>query len=191
MPRPRTPKDRHRRPRVSRRTHQATPTIRQGPASTPDQHTADSPVMKREMLRFLQKRKFRLVTRWKLALKTNIARVPAPHPFPFTLIFRAFDEVLHLLKQDNLESAPAPSTDSFLTAVNSEALPSADHYMELFLSGRDVLGDFIDHDASFAAAFPEKARQEFRSVCEQVFRHLIDLEMREHTRRHHASHSTS
>jgi hypothetical protein len=138
------------------------------------------------MLRFLQKRKFRLVTRWKLALKDNIARVPASQPFPFTLIFRAFDEVIHLLKLDEL-GTPAHAPESFLAHLPGLALPTADHYMELFLSGRDVLLDFITHDASFAALFAEPARQELRAGCERVFRHLIDREMREHVRRHHAT----
>jgi hypothetical protein len=144
--------------------------------------------MRRELLRFLQKRKFRLVTRWKLALKDNIAHVPAPHPFPFTLIFRAFDEVVHLLKLD-AQGVPAPghAAESFLTDLSGDAFPSADHYMELFLSGRDVLTDFIEHDASFSAMFPASERQVLREACERVFKHLIDLEMREHARRHHSS----
>jgi hypothetical protein len=189
MPRPRTPKD-HRKAATAaaQRARQNAPTICQNPESAASPSAADWGTMKRDMLRFLQKRKFRLVTRWKLALKSNIARVPAPHPFPFNLIFRAFDEVLHLLKVEDLEFAAPPSTDSFLAALNGEELPAADHYMELFLSGRDVLGDFIDHDASFAAAFPEHTRQALRAACERVFKHLIDLEMREHARRHHASH---
>ncbi len=138
------------------------------------------------MLRFLQKRKFRLVTRWKLALKNNIARVPSSHPFPFTLIFRAFDEVIHLLKLDAVGTPPVTASDSFLASLDGESFPSADHYMELFLSGRDVLAEFIEHDASFAAVFPEAERQVLRAGCERVFKHLIDLEMREHARRHHA-----
>jgi hypothetical protein len=138
------------------------------------------------MLRFLQKRKFRLVTRWKLALKDNIARGPASQPFPFTLIFRAFDEVIHLLKLDEL-GTPVHAGESFLAHLPGIDLPNADHYMELFLSGRDILLEFITEDASFAALFDEGARQELRAGCERVFRHLIDREMREHARRHHSS----
>jgi hypothetical protein len=138
------------------------------------------------MLRFLQKRKFRLVTRWKLALKDNIARVPAPHPFPFTLIFRTFDEVIHLLKLDEV-GTPPQAPESVLGQLTGGPVPSADHYMELFLSGRDVLLDFSAEDASFAALFPAGARQDLRAACERVFRHLIDREMREHTRRHQAT----
>jgi hypothetical protein len=142
--------------------------------------------MKREMLRFLQKRKFRLVTRWKLALKDNIARAPAIASFPFTLIFRAFDEVVHLLKVDG-PGVPVPTSESLLADLPAGPLPSADHYMELFLSGRDVLLDFLTSDTSFAALFEETERQAARAACERVFRHLIDREMREHSRRHHAT----
>ena len=138
------------------------------------------------MLRFLQKRKFRLVTRWKLALKDNIARVPAPQRFPFTLIFRAFDEVIHLLKLDAL-NAPLQGPETFLADLAEGSLPTADQYMELFLSGRDVLVDFVANDASFAALFSADERQELRSGCERIFKHLIDLEMREYARRQHSS----
>lgn len=138
------------------------------------------------MLRFLQKRKFRLVTRWKLALKDNIARVPSQHRFPFTLIFRAFDEVIHLLKLDAL-GTPNHAPESFLADLTESCVPTADQYMELFLSGRDVLADFIANDASFAALFTADERQELRGGCERVFKYLIDLEMREHARRHHSS----
>lgn len=136
------------------------------------------------MLRFLQKRKFRLVTRWKLALKDNIARVPAPHPFPFTLIFRAFDEVVHLLRQDG---APASrdAAETCLTGCNTETLPTADQYMELFLSGRDVLSDFLAHDPSFVVLFDAAARAELRTACEGAFRQLIEREMHDYARRHH------
>ena len=136
------------------------------------------------MLRFLQKRKFRLVTRWKLALKDNMGfQVPAHAPFPFTLIFRAFDEVIRLLKLDaSGTSFDAP--ESFLANVSDDATPTADQYMELFLSGRDVLGEFLESDPSFCSLFEETPRRELRASLEQVFKHLIDREMREYARRH-------
>ena len=135
------------------------------------------------MLRFLQKRKFRLVTRWKTALKQNIGlHLPSQRQFPYTLIFRSFDEVIRLLKLESLEGYHDPA-ESFLAEIPDPLTPSSDQYMELFLTGRDVLGEFIDSDSSFCALFSPDDRQNLRSALEQVFRHLIDREMREHSRR--------
>jgi len=135
------------------------------------------------MLRFLQKRKFRLVTRWKSALKGNIGLpLPAHSPFPYMLIFRAFDEVLRLLKYDPA-SLHLPTEDSFLCDVAADTLLSADQYMELFLTGRDVLGEFLETDASFCTCFASSDRYNLRSALESVFKNLIDREMREHARR--------
>lgn len=140
--------------------------------------------MRRQMLRFLQKRKFRLVTRWKGSLKENMGfQLPSRSPFPYALIFRAFDEVLHLLKFETTDARPDMS-DSFLSAIASASAPTADQYMELFLTGRDVLGEFIETDASFCSLFPDEERQHLRAALERVFKHLIDREMREYARRY-------
>ena len=135
------------------------------------------------MLRFLQKRKFRLVTRWKSALKENIGfQLPLQHDFPYALIFRAFDDVIRQLKSgsigDRFEVA-----ESLLAEVPEADSSTADQYMELFLTGRDILGDFVDSDKAFCGIYDAADRQELRSDLEQVFKHLIDREMREHVRR--------
>lgn len=146
-----------------------------------------SPSMRRQMLRFLQKRKFRLVTRWKGSLKENMGfQLPMRSPFPYALIFRAFDEVLHQLKFEPVD-ARVEMSESFLGSLAGGATPTADQYMELFLTGRDVLGDFLETDASFRGMFPETERQGLRSALEQVFKHLIDREMREYARRFSSS----
>lgn len=135
------------------------------------------------MLRFLQKRKFRLVTRWKGALKDNIGfQLPSQSPFPYALIFRAFDEVMRLMKSDSGD-ASLNGPASFLADVDGPATPTADQYMELFLTGRDVLGEFLEHDHAFCALFSETDRHALRTSLERVFRHLIDREMREYSRR--------
>ncbi len=139
------------------------------------------------MLRFLQKRKFRLVTKWKGSLKENMGfQLPMRSPFPYALIFRAFDEVLHLLKFESPDARPDVN-DSFLSSIAGGAAPTADQYMELFLTGRDVLGEFIETDASFCGLFPEAERQNLRTTLERVFKHLIDREMREYARRYSSS----
>lgn len=135
------------------------------------------------MLRFLQKRKFRLVTRWKFALKENIGSpLPAQSPFPYMLIFRAFDEVVRMLKFSP-DDPHIAAHDSFLCDINADVSLSADQYMELFLTGRDILGDFIEGDPSFCAIHPEQDRRDLRAALESVFKLLIDREMREHARR--------
>ena len=140
-------------------------------------------LMRRQMLRFLQKRKFRLVTRWKFALKENIGSpLPAQSPFPYMLIFRAFDEVVRMLKFD-LNDPHVAAHDSFLCDVNADTTLSADQYMELFLTGRDILGDFIEGDTSFCALYSAEDRETLRAALEGVFKLLIDREMREHARR--------
>jgi len=140
-------------------------------------------LMRRQMLRFLQKRKFRLVTRWKFALKENIGSpLPAQSPFPYMLIFRAFDEVVRMLKFD-LNDPHVAAHDSFLCDVNADTTLSADQYMELFLTGRDILGDFIEGDSSFCALHSTEDREALRAALEGVFKLLIDREMREHARR--------
>ncbi len=131
--------------------------------------------MKRPMLRFLQKRKFRLMTRWKGALKGYIGfQPPTRHEFPFALVFRAFDETLRLLKDD-----AAVDGEPLLDGLGIATPPPADHYMELFLTGRDVLGAFVDSDPAFCARFPEKDRRILRASLERAFRRLIEHEMQE------------
>jgi hypothetical protein len=135
------------------------------------------------MLRFLQKRKFRLVTRWKFALKENIGSpLPAQSPFPYMLIFRAFDEVVRMLKFEP-NDPHFGAHDSFLCDINADISLSADQYMELFLTGRDILGDFIEGDSSFCALYSADDRESLRAALEAVFKTLIDREMREHARR--------
>lgn len=135
------------------------------------------------MLRFLQKRKFRLVTRWKFALKENIGSpLPAQSPFPYMLIFRAFDEVVRMLKFE-ANDPHLTAHNSFLCDITAETALSADQYMELFLTGRDVLGDFVEGDSSFCALYSQEDRESLRGALENVFKLLIDREMREHARR--------
>jgi hypothetical protein len=139
--------------------------------------------MRRLMLRFLQKRKFRLVTRWKAALKENLGfQLPEHVQFPYTLIFRAFDEMIRLLKLE-CPGARGGATESFLAGLPPALAPTSDHYMELFLSGRDVMGEFVGHDSSFCALFGEADRQCLHGALERTFKHLIDREMREHSKR--------
>ncbi|BET67764.1 hypothetical protein ASA1KI_26820 [Opitutales bacterium ASA1] len=136
------------------------------------------------MLRFLQKRKFRLVTRWKSALKDNIGfQLPSQQHFPYALIFRAFDEVVRLLKSDSSNDR-IDLHESLLSEFPGEDCPSADQYMELFLTGRDVLGEFVESDPAFCSLHSTIERQALRSAMEKAFKQLIDREMREHARRH-------
>jgi hypothetical protein len=136
------------------------------------------------MVRFLQKRKFRLVTRWKTVLKENIgASLPLQNTFPYALIFRAFDELIHLLKLQAIGVPAANDGSSFLAALDGGPAPTADHYMELFLSGRDVLAEFLSSDAGLSQTFTAEECQAMRAQCEHAFRHLIDREMREYARR--------
>lgn len=139
--------------------------------------------MRNSMVPFLRRRKFRLVTRWKAALKGNIRQpLSPPDEFPYTIIFRAFDEVIHLLK---LESPPAPSAApaSFLEMLDDSCPPTADQFMELFLSGRDMFAEFCNTDAALRHAFTDEERQALHARCEQAFKYLIEREMPEYTRR--------
>lgn len=140
--------------------------------------------MKREMLRFLQKRKFRLVTRWKAALKKNIGfQLPSPARFPYMLIFRAFDDVIRLAKAETIDPAADPNT-TFLSFIDDDAIiPTADQYMELFLTGRDILDEFAETDPAFCSRFPEAERNRLRSVLQNVFKYLVDREMTAYSRR--------
>jgi hypothetical protein len=139
------------------------------------------------MLRFLQKRKFRLVTRWKAALKENLGvQLPEHVQFPYTLIFRTFDEMIRLLKLE-CPGVPGAANESFLAGVSPTLAPTSDHYMELFLSGRDIMGEFVENDPSFCALFPEADRQCLHSALERTFKHLIDREMREYSKRFSSS----
>lgn len=138
--------------------------------------------MRREIVSFLQKRKYRLVIRWKRALQQSSGfDVLAGGSFPFTLIFRAFDEIVRLLKLDSVDEQPEPGR-SILPAEPDAELPPVDLYMELFLTGRDVLGEFLERDATFCAAFGPGERLEMRAALERVVKKLIDHEMREHAR---------
>lgn len=135
------------------------------------------------MLRFLQKRKFRLVTRWKAALKDNVGfQMPSQQHFPYTLIFRAFDEILRLLKAPTTKH-PVYHQESILAGLDTEEIPTADQYMELFLTGRDVLGEFVETDRAFCGLFEKADRQELRTALETAIKDTIDDEMREYARR--------
>lgn len=152
-------------------------------AEPPVDGSAYAATMRNSMVRFLRKRKFRLVTRWKAALKENIRQPHSPpDEFPYTIIFRAFDEVIDLLK---LESPPPPSAAraSFLEMLDDNHPPTADQFMELFLSGRDVFAEFCTTDTALSNAFAEEERQDLHAGCERAFKHLIEREMPEFTRR--------
>jgi hypothetical protein len=83
--------------------------------------------MRRQIISFLQKRKFRLVTDWKRALKTNIESQLLIHvDFHFHLIFRCLDEVIFMLKHDDLEPDPS-ARPTFVEHLGSENPPTADH----------------------------------------------------------------
>lgn len=141
--------------------------------------------MRREMLRFLQKRKFRLVTRWKAVLKKNIGfQFPSPVRFPYMLIFRAFDDVIRLSKSERLDPS-ADSNATFLNALDEKAhAPTADQYMELFLTGRDVLDEFAESDEAFVSRFSERDRNQLRAVLQAVFKYLVEREMTAYGRRY-------
>jgi hypothetical protein len=137
--------------------------------------------MRRQMVRFLQKRKFRLAIRWKLVLTRQIgSRLPSSGPFPYALVFRTFDELVALLKTGPQRSAPG---GSLLAGLPDAAVPVADHYMELFLTGHDVLQEFMENDAAFCARFTPEDRSTFRKEMQQTFKCMVDREMTEHGRR--------
>lgn len=136
------------------------------------------------MLRFLQKRKFRLVTQWKRALKDHIGfQLPIHGDFPFRLIFRCLDEVIYLLKHDELEPDPW-ARPTFVDQLDSETPPTADQYMELFLSGREVLVSFMLSDPSFCKWFPLEERERLCLAVELAIKTLIDREMTSYSRRY-------
>lgn len=139
------------------------------------------------MLRFLQKRKFRLVTQWKRALKDHIGfQLPIHGEFPYRLIFRCLDEVIFLLKHDDLEpdSFVRPT---FVDQLDNENPPNADQYMELFLSGREVLIGFISNDPSFCKWFPAEERERLCQAVEIAIKALIHREMISYSRRYQHS----
>lgn len=139
------------------------------------------------MLRFLQKRKFRLVTQWKRALKDHIGfQLPIHGNFPFRLIFRCLDEVIFLLKHDELEPDPSARA-SFVDQLEDEDPPTADQYMELFLSGREVLVGFIMSDPSFCKWFPLEEREKLGLAVEKAIKALIHREMISYSRRYQHS----
>jgi hypothetical protein len=139
------------------------------------------------MLRFLQKRKFRLVTHWKRALKANIGfQLPIHGDFPFHLIFRCLDEIVFMLKHDELEPDPS-ARPTFVDQLEDENPPTADQYMELFLSGREVLIGFITNDPSFCKWFPLDEREELCLAVEMAIKALIHREMISYSRRYQHS----
>lgn len=144
---------------------------------------SSDPEANREMLRFIQRRKFRLVTKWKARLKENISfQLPDGPEFPYRLVFRAFDEVLHLLKL-SLSGAPHEPAESLLDGNFPAQVPSADQFMEMFLTGRDVLEEFIGNDGTFCANFTETARDRMRSAVEKVLKDLVEREMGEYSQK--------
>ena len=135
------------------------------------------------MLRFLQRRKFRLVTKWKARLKQNITfQLPTGTGFPYRLVFRAFDEVLRLLKSELCE-VPEDFIESLLVDQPGSDIPNADQFMEMFLTGRDVLGEFVASDKTFCASFPAPYRNKLGAGIEHVMKNLVDREMNEFARR--------
>ena len=139
------------------------------------------------MLRFLQKRKFRVVTQWKRALKDHIGfQLPIHGEFPFRLIFRCLDEVIYLLKHDELEQGLL-ARPTFVDQLEGKHPPTADQYMELFLSGREVLVGFMLNDPAFCKWFPLNEREELCLAVEQAIKTLIHREMTSYSRRYQHS----
>jgi hypothetical protein len=139
--------------------------------------------MSREMLQHLQKKKFRLLVRWKVMLKARASfRVPRLDRFPHALIFRTFDEILRLMRLA-AAGAPLDVRQGNLAAHLADRLPSADQYMEILLAGRDVVEEFLGKDTAFCIRFDEDVRDALRVSLAQVIRHLVDREMREFFRR--------
>jgi hypothetical protein len=150
---------------------------------TRPEFVSGDPDANREMLRFIQRRKFRLVTQWKARLKENISfQLPDSPEFPYRLVFRAFDEVLSLLKL-SLSGATNESAESLLDGKTPEQVPTADQFMEMFLTGRDVLEEFVNSDGTFCATFAEPARARLRGTVEQVLKDLVEREMGEYSRK--------
>jgi hypothetical protein len=136
----------------------------------------------RDMLRFLQRRKFRLVTKWKARLKQNITfQLPTGPEFPYRLVFRAFDEVLRLLKSEMCD-VREDFSESLLADQSGGEVPTADQFMEMFLTGRDVFGEFVTSDKTFCASFPGLPRAELGAGIERAMKNLVDREMNEFAR---------
>lgn len=140
----------------------------------------------REMLRFMQRRKFRLVTQWKACLKQNITfQLPTDHEFPYRLVFRAFDEVIRSLKSEMCGAAP-DFNESLLANQSEAETPNADQFMEMFLTGRDVLEEFVSSDETFCASFPGPSRNQLLAGIEHVLKNLVEREMSEYSRLQHS-----
>lgn len=129
------------------------------------------------MVRFLQKRKFRLVTRWKQALRNpgDLHR-PEPNPIKNTLIFRVFDDVMREIKTPT-DQWSLDTTPGYAHYASDEGVTNPDQYVELFLAGRRVLADFINHDAAFSAQFDRPAREDLQAACDRVLMHFVDREL--------------
>lgn len=135
------------------------------------------------MIHFLQKRKFRLIVRWRVALKQNTGfQLPTPAPFPYGLIFRAFQEIIRQLK--NLDTPELLAAgEPVLTGLPAEATPTPDQYMEMFLTGRDVLDEFIRTDPGFCATFSITERATLRDALVRAVKELVPREMRAYAQR--------
>ena len=127
------------------------------------------------------------MTSWKATLKGNIDfQLPIHSEFPFTLIFGTFDEIIYLLKKPIGEFDLNPH-NSFLDQMQTDHPLSADQYMELFLSGRDVLLNFISQNASFLKMFPENERTKLALAIEQTIKNLIAREMSAYAKKFQSS----
>jgi len=136
--------------------------------------------MNRGPLVALQRRKFRLLIKWKTTVKASASfRLLPPMRFPHAVIFRAFEDAVQLMR---LAAADAPLDQGrqFLAAVRDDADLSPDQYMDIFLGGREVLADFLASDAKLVAHYTVEARNRVRHDLDHAIRHLVDREMREY-----------
>jgi hypothetical protein len=134
--------------------------------------------MNRGPLAVMQHRKFRLLVRWKNAVKAATSfRLLPPAAFPHAVIFRAFEELVRLTRLA-ATGAPLDSGKSFLPLVHDDAGLSPDQYMDVFLVGREVLADFLASDASLVGKYSSEVRNGVRHALNDATRHLVDREMR-------------
>ncbi len=130
----------------------------------------------REILRLLRRKKFAVLVQWKQELESKFPLyLDAGTRLPPRLLFRSFDEVVGRLKRPET----GRRTRMFTLAGNlpEDGLPPLERYLEVFLTGEQVLGDFIIEAAESGSEPFWEAFVAFQSALYAAFHEIIRREL--------------
>ncbi len=131
----------------------------------------------REILRQLRRKKFAVLVQWKQELEIKFPlHVDEKARLPPRLLFRSFDEVVCRLKRGEYDTRRS-RIFALAGDLTSGSLPPIDRYLEVFLTGEQVLGDFVVDAAERGPDSCCDVLLAFQNALYEVFHEIIRREI--------------